>query len=327
MPDLVLLTPSASPVHQVRQHNALTTAHYNYTELQMDLMIFLLSKLRQTKDNLSYTLPLHELSQLTGKQYNYNYLQTATKDMGSRMFKVKTQKQLEQIWMFQKITYLNGQGVIEVKLSEDILPYLFDLKNNFTSYEIEAFLKLTGKYSKRLYQLCSQWKDRNATPIYELQELKEMLGLIDDKGAEVYLKYGDLKVRALNSSIKQINQLTDLSIELVEEKKGRAVGAVGFKIKMKPYALTIQFPNTDQPAPAPEGISHIQYDSAERVLEEVRIVDPKIVRQILSSSDLVRQVLKFSHDLRTSKVKSTSNPGGLLLTILGLAAPKRARKS
>ena len=320
--DLQVL-PSAPS--QIRQHNVLTTARYNYTELQMDIMIFLISKLRQTKDNLVYTLPLQELSRLTGKEYNYSYLKDSTADMGSRVFEVKTDNTYDQIWMFQKISYLDGKGVIQVTLSNDILPYLFDLKNNFTSYEIEASLKLSSKYAKRIYQICSQWKDRGATPTYDLLDLKKMLGLIDAKGNEEYPAFGNFKTRVLNPAIEQINSRTDLSVKLIVEKNGRAYSAVGFLVKKTSYALSIQFPNTNLPLPAPKGIGHDQFDNAERILDEVGINDPKLRNQILTSADMVKLVLKFSYEVRTGKIKATTNAGGLLLVRLGLRAPAKSK--
>ena len=51
--------------------------------------------------------------------------------MGSRVFEVQTETRYRQLWMFQRVDYLLGQGIIEIKLTEDITPYLFDLKENF----------------------------------------------------------------------------------------------------------------------------------------------------------------------------------------------------
>ncbi|MCR5890341.1 replication initiation protein [Hymenobacter sp. J193] len=217
MSDLPLFT--ASP-NQVRQHNVLTTAHYSYTKLQMDLMIFLLSKLRNSQDDLVYLLPVKELDKATGNEHNYTYLQEATEDMGSRVFKVKNGNRYEQIWMFQKVAYLEGEGIIEMTLSSTILPYLFDLKNNFTSYEIAASLKLNSIYAKKIYPLCSQWKDKDATPIYDILELKGILGIWDEKErVEGYPNFGDFNARVLAPSIKAINEVTDLEISLITAKK------------------------------------------------------------------------------------------------------------
>ncbi|WP_257873740.1 replication initiation protein [Hymenobacter sp. J193] len=52
---------------EIRQHNALTNARYEYTELQLDLFFFLVSKLRKDQKSDTYELNIKELSALTGK--------------------------------------------------------------------------------------------------------------------------------------------------------------------------------------------------------------------------------------------------------------------
>ncbi|RZJ93177.1 MAG: RepB family plasmid replication initiator protein, partial [Hymenobacter sp.] len=115
---------------EVRQHNALTNARYEYTQLQLDLLFFIISKLRKGETDTVYKLDIMELSSLTGKRYNGAYLQKATADMGSRMLEVEDANEYQQLWMFQRIRYLKGQGIIEFDLTRHVLPYLFELKNN-----------------------------------------------------------------------------------------------------------------------------------------------------------------------------------------------------
>ncbi|WP_257873450.1 replication initiation protein [Hymenobacter sp. J193] len=67
---------------EIRQHNALTNARYEYTELQLDLFFFIISKLRKDEKDTIYQLDIRELSSLTGKRYNGAYLHKATADMG-----------------------------------------------------------------------------------------------------------------------------------------------------------------------------------------------------------------------------------------------------
>jgi plasmid replication initiation protein len=318
------LFSSPSPPLQIRQHNTLTTARYNYTELQTDFLFFLLSKLRNDQHNVCYRLPIAELSSLTGKRYNYPYLHQATKDMGSRMFEVKTDNLYRQIWMFQSIEYIENQAIIEVTLSEKVLPLLFDVKKNFTSYELHAALRLTSKHAKRIYPICSQWKDKGQTPLYPLRDFKLMLGLINPTtGKEEYPLFGSLKQYILSPAIKQINAETDLKVRLVVTKIGRAVAAIGFEVSFKPSDLPIQFGGESSPtSAAPEGIAPHQVEKAAQILDEMRISREGLRHQILSSAAKIREVLAFSFDLRTQKVKATSNAGGLLLVKLGLAPMK-----
>ena len=59
---------------EIRQHNALTNARYDYAELQLDLLFFIISRLRKEQKTSLYELPIRELSILTGKKYDLPYL-------------------------------------------------------------------------------------------------------------------------------------------------------------------------------------------------------------------------------------------------------------
>ncbi len=308
---------------EVRQHNALTNARYDYTELQQDLLFFIISKLNP--DNREgYSLSITELSKLTGKKYNAAYLHKATADMGSRVLEVLTEKSYEQIWMFQRVKYHLGQGIIEFDFTKHILPYLFDLKNNFTSFELAAALRLTSKYAKRIYPLCSQWKDLGETKKYDLQDLKKMLGLLDDKGNERMKQLIDLRTNVLDVAMKQINEHTELHVSYKLEKVGRSFKNIVFTVKSQALAEPIPFDlvATNQVVP---GVQQSHFDNAARILDELRITDAKHRQTILASAAHVAEVNRYNHDLKTGKVKASRNPGGLLLVKLGLVAAKVAK--
>jgi plasmid replication initiation protein len=306
---------------EIRQHNALTNARYEYTELQLDLLFFLLSKLRKDKQDSVYELNIKDLSLLTGKKYNAAYLHKATSDMGSRVFEVQTETRYRQLWMFQRVDYLLGQGIIEIKLTEDITPYLFDLKENFTSYELASALRLTSKYAKRIYQYCSQWKDQGETKKYDIQDFKHMLGLLDDKGKDKAVRMSDFRESVLDVAVKQINEHTELHISYKLEKRVRTYKNIVFTVKPQALAETIPFDLVATAQPLP-GVQQSHYDNAARILDELRITDAKHRQTILTSAAHVAEVNRYNHDLKTGKVKASRNPGGLLLVRLGLVAAK-----
>ena len=309
---------------EIRQHNALTNARYDYTELQLDLLFFIVSRLRKDQQTSLYELPIKELAVLTGKKYDFAYLRQATAGMGSRMFEVETEKGYQQMWMFQRVLYLTGQGIIEVKLSEDILPFLFDLKNNFTSYTLAAALRLTSKYAKRIYQLCSQWRDLGETKKYDLQDFRKMLGLVDDKGNEKMKQIKELREKVLDIAVKQINEHTELHVSYKLEKRVRTFKNIVFTVKSQALATTIPFDLVATAQDVP-GVQQSHYDNAARILDELRITDAKHRHTILASAAHVAEVNRYNHDLKTGKVKASRNPGGLLLVRLGLVAAKNAK--
>ena len=308
--------PVTTPL-EVRQSNALTNARFEYTELQLDLFFFILSKLRKTQDSLIYQLNIKELSALTGKQYHLPYLLQATEGMMSRVFTITTEKSIKQLSMFQRIEYLTGTGITEIKLSEDILPHLFHLKDNFTSYGLAAALRLTSKYAKRIYQLCSQWKDLGETKKYDIQYFKKMVNLLDDKGNEKMKQFGQLRSFVLDPAMKQINEHTELHVSYTLEKVGRTFKNIVFTVKPQALAETIPF-DLVPGAVAPAGLQQHQVDNAGRLLAQLGIITPALVAQILSSAAHVAACNKFAHDLKTGKHTKANSLSGLLLTILGL---------
>lgn len=315
------MNKAVNPLLEIRQSNALTNARFEYSELQLDLFFFMLSKLRKNQDSLIYQLNIKELAALTGKQYHLPYLVQATEGMMSRVFTLKTEKSIKQLSMFQKIEYLTGTGIIEVKLSEDILPHLFHLQDNFTSYELAAALRLPSKYAKRIYQYCSQWKDLGETKKYDIQDFKRMLGLLDDKGNEKMKQFGQLRSFVLDPAMKQINEHTELHISYRLEKVGRSFKNIVFTVKPQALAETIPF-DLVPTAQAVAGVPQSHYDNAARILDELRITDPKHRTTILASAAHIAEVNRYNHDLKTGKIKAARNAGGLLLVRLGLVAPK-----
>jgi plasmid replication initiation protein len=302
---------------EVRQHNALTNARYEYTQLQLDLLFFIISKLRKGETDTVYKLDIMELSSLTGKRYNGAYLQKATADMGSRMLEVEDTNEYQQLWMFQRIRYLKGQGIIEFDLTRHVLPYLFELKNNFTSYALAAALRLTSKYAKRIYPLCSQWKDLGETKKYDIEEFKRMLGLIDEKGNDKVERVSDLKSKVLDIAVKQINEHTELHVSYKLEKKGKAFKNIIFTVKPQALAETIPFELVPGGA-APAGLQQHQVDNAGRLLAQIGIITPALVATILGNAAHVAACNKFAHDLKTGKHAKAHSLSGLLLTVLGI---------
>ena len=314
---------------QVRQHNAITNARYEYSEMQLDIFLYLLSSLRKDQSEGVYEISVPEMAKLTGKKYNYQQLRLATEGMGGRMFEIpnetdkKGRQVWRQMWMFDRVDYIHGMGIIEVKFTQTIQPYLFDLQANFTSFQLYSALRLSSKHAKRIYALCSQWKDKGETPKQDIDEFKRMIGLLNDKGDQEYTEVTMFKKRVLDASVKQINQHTDLEIGYTLEKKGRSFKNITFTVKAQPLAVVL--PISHEPAKAgaaPAGVSESQYQNARLLLEKWNIKRADVVNQIMQSAELVQEVNKFAYELQTGKVKVEKNVAGYLLTRLGLKAPK-----
>src|SRR5699024_9711244 len=95
-------------------------------------------------------------------------------------------------------------------------------------YRLNNIMSLGSYYSIRFYEFFKKW-ERTGKWRVSLEHLKSLLG-ITQRSYEVY---GNLKNRVIRPSIKELNEETDLMIELEEVKKGRQVIELIFKIKRK----------------------------------------------------------------------------------------------
>lgn len=307
------VTNEAVATVQVRQHNAITTARYEMSACEMDIVFALLSKLSsQDKPGTMYLVRVRELELLTGRQWNYKQLLESTEQLNSRIYHIEDKSKVLQVGLLASAEYLKGKGVIELEISEKMRPYLIDLKSNFTSYHLQAALSLTSKFAKRVYQLVSQWKDVGHTKIYTLDEFKYMLNLKDPKGKEPeqYVSVADLQRNVLKVAVAQINERTDLHISYELLKSSRAYDRVKFFVNaQEPKQLLIPFE-----LPADDARAQM----ARRHLETLGIVEAKLVQEILQSPKHTEALFAFVYKLKTDKIKADKNPGGLFLKIQGL---------
>lgn len=226
-----------------KQSNAITSGRFDFTSVQLDIMFMILSMLEN--DKMIYRVYAKDIELLTGRLWNYDQLKKSTEDIGSRMFEIETKEYYEQIWLFQKVKYLKGQGAFEVMLSEPAKPLFFDLKKNFTHFQLKSVLNCSSSYAKRLYMLACQWKKVGKFPKpMPIVDLKSILGLVDKKGNEQYERISQFQKQVLDIAKKQINQHTDIHFDYELIKRGRSFEFIQIYIntsKINPEQLAIDF--------------------------------------------------------------------------------------
>ncbi len=129
-----------------------------------------------------------------------------------------------------KIGYIDDLGCVELVFASDVIPLITRLEQRFTEYDIDQVSNLQSKYAVRLYELLVQWRSTGKTPMINLQELRNRLGLSDDE----YNRSDNFKRRVLDLAIKQINDNTDLTASYEQHKQGQKIKGFTFKFKCKP---------------------------------------------------------------------------------------------
>lgn len=121
-----------------------------------------------------------------------------------------------------ELNFKTGEIIFEI--SSQLRPYLLQLKDNFTSFQLENIPKLSSSYSIRLYEILCQYKNIGKRTFHNIDDLQKMIG-------SAYEQYGHFKARVLDPTQKDLTKNTDITFDLEEVKKGRRVEKLIFHIK------------------------------------------------------------------------------------------------
>lgn len=294
---------------QVRQHNVITNARHELTAVQLDIYFMLLSRLKPG-DNSKYEISVKEIEKLTGRQWNYQQLRDATSGLIGKVFEIEEEDGLLQVALMSSAKYIRGEGRIQLTVADELKPYLVDLKNNFTSFQLFCVLSMTSKYAKWLYVQFSRWKDIGFLS-YEVEQLKFRLNLKDPKGKfpEQYKQWGQFKDNVLEPAIKQINATSDIRVNYETEKKGKSIHKLHFTIKhLTQFQTVIPFELAEGDREAA---------TLKTRLYGIGIIDNKIINQVLESPELRKKAQKALYDIALRK-STLTNPAGYFRTTMGI---------
>ncbi|MEK6750556.1 MAG: replication initiation protein [Pseudomonadota bacterium] len=130
-------------------------------------------------------------------------------------------------WLFKR-DYNNGEGSITLHLTPDIIPYLSQLKRNFTGYNLNNIAKLSSSYSIRLYELSKQYQ-----PLKEREmSLQFLYSRLELSGA--YSRFSNLKARVLEPALEEINLHTDIFVDYEVIRKGKTPTSIILNITQNP---------------------------------------------------------------------------------------------
>lgn len=214
------------------QSNKVIEASYKLTLQEKRLICILLTKINiYDEDFKPYEFSVNEIAELLEIPTSnlYRDLMPITRDLMSKVLSIREKETLLQVNWFSSVEYLTGQGKMILEFSPKLKPYLLQLKNNFTMTQLNNIISLNSFYTVRIYELLKQYENIGEREIGILK-LREILGIKDLKAYDIY---NNFKQRILTSSVKEINEKSDLFIEFEERKQSRKVFSIIFKIYKK----------------------------------------------------------------------------------------------
>ena len=223
----------------VVKDNALINASYNLDLVEQRLILLAIVEARESGKGINANDPLtvHAESYINHfsvhRNTAYQALKDACKDLFARQFSYQEQRpkgvaNITSRWVSQ-IAYIDNSATVELIFAPAIIPLVTRLEEQFTSYELKQVSGLSSAYAIRLYEVLIAWRSTGKTPIIELFDFRQKLGVLEGE----YSRFNNFKVRVLDPAIKQINEHTDITVKVEQHKTGRTISGFSFKFKQK----------------------------------------------------------------------------------------------
>lgn len=221
--------------------NALIQASYTLDTVEQRLILLAIAEARQTGHGITENslLEVHASSYINTfnveKHTAYTVLRDASKSLFDRYVtyhdvnpKTGKDRSFHCRWV-DKIGYETQSGIVFLRFTQDIVPLITRLEENFTKYELEQVSRLTSSYAIRLYELLIQWRSAGKTPVFDLSIFRQQLGVEPHQ----YKTMSNFKTYVLDFALNQINDLTDITAKYEQHKKGRTISGFSFTFRQK----------------------------------------------------------------------------------------------
>lgn len=176
-----------------------------------------------------YKFRIAEFMELVGVEdkSKYTEIPRMTKELMKKVFEIQEEKKLIQTAWLSGVIYEKGTGLVELTFSPYLKPYMLQLKEKFTQYQLGNILNMKSKYSPRIYEIlkCNEFKKQGYIEI-DIDELRKLL-----KADNIYPLYADFKRKILIQTQKELQKISDISFKFEEIKTGRKVTSIKFIIK------------------------------------------------------------------------------------------------
>jgi len=214
----------------VTKSNKLIEAKGRMTALEQKIFSMLISEIQPgDKDFKEYIFEIKKFIKLTGVNDNKIYMDIhkSARRLMSKIITIENDETIITTALLSSVETPKGEGIVKITFHPFLKPFLLDIKERFTKYQLKNVLNLKGAHSIRIYELLKQYEKIKSRE-FDLLELKKILGIENE-----YERIYDFERFVLKPAKNEINKHTDLFIEYKKIKEGRRVVKIKFNIEGK----------------------------------------------------------------------------------------------
>lgn len=207
--------------------NSLIEASYRLTLDEMRLLALTIGTMNPKSNQQVFEFSVSEFVRQfpdVNEERAYSQIKSAIERIAERWVRTEDEKHVTKFRWVSSQTYFKNEGRFKIALTNEIMPYLTQLKGQFTQYQLNHISGFTSVHTMRLYELLTQYKKMGERYI-SIENLKKWLQL-----EEKYNLWAELQRWVIKNALSEINEKSDLFVEYEPIKRGRKVVGIEFSI-------------------------------------------------------------------------------------------------
>ncbi|MDT2750384.1 RepB family plasmid replication initiator protein [Carnobacterium divergens] len=252
-----VLTLNELSKRKVVEHNSLITsiAKMDKTPLKMfELAVSCINTEEPPKDNTVYLSKrdLFAFFNVSDNDKHSRFKQAVEKMQKQAFFQIKEEQgkgfKFKSIVPIPYVEWTDYNDEVKIEFHREIMPYLINLKKNFTQHALSDIAELNSKYSIILYRWLSmnynqyehysykggrreEQVEAYRNPSISIKELRIMTDTVNS-----YKQFTRFNNDVLKTPLEEINTYTSFNVTYEKVKKGRSIVSIVFHITKKPVA-------------------------------------------------------------------------------------------
>ena len=218
----------------VKANTLIQNSRFSLSTQQQKIILYVISQIEKCDEQFKlYEFKIADFCRLCGLEpqgNNYSFLKNAVKDISDKSLWITLDNGKETLVRWIEKPYIDeNSGTIQIKLDEDMKPYLLQLKEKFTEYELIYTLNFKSKYSIRLYEFLKSIHYDKREDYRQTMPIEKFQSLLDSP----YTTFKDFHTRVLKPAQKEINTFSDILFSYEIEMSGRKATTITIKIEPK----------------------------------------------------------------------------------------------
>ncbi|KST47643.1 RepB family plasmid replication initiator protein [Enterococcus durans] len=252
-----VLTLNELSKRKVVEHNSLITsiAKMDKTPLKMfELAVSCINTEEPPKDNTVYLSKrdLFAFFKVSDNDKHSRFKQAVEKMQKQAFFQIKEEQgkgfKFKSIVPIPYVEWTDYNDEVKIEFHREIMPYLINLKKNFTQHALSDIAELNSKYSIILYRWLSmqynqyehysvkggrraEQVEAYRNPSISIKELRIMTDTVNS-----YKQFTRFNNDVLKTPLDEINAHTSFNVTYDKIKKGRSIDSIVFHIEKKRMA-------------------------------------------------------------------------------------------